>query len=141
MKVFGLSIPIVRGVPSELSLLAAALFGVLVWRLFRQRWLALGAFVTAGILPWLFVLGRTAITEAAAVPALLLLFLLAWQWAEENVRWHRALIAGVLLGLSRHRLLCHAGAAARSIAGERSSSLAARLIDVEVTNEFLELFS
>ena len=102
VKVFGLSTPIVRGVPSELSLLAAALFGVLVWRLFRQRWLALGALVTAGILPWLFVLGRTAITEAAAVPALLLLFLLAWQWAEENVRWHRALIAGVLLGLSAY---------------------------------------
>lgn len=102
VKLFGLSIPIVRGVPSALNLLAAAAQGVLVWRLFRQRWLALGAFVTAGLLPWLFILGRTAISEAAAVPVLLTLVLLTWRWAEANASWRRALLPGALLGLSAY---------------------------------------
>lgn len=102
VKLFGLSIPIVRGVPSGLNLLAAGLLGVLVWRLFRQRWLALGAFATAGLLPWLFILGRTAISEAAAVPVMLMLFLLAWWWADEKASWRRALLAGALLGLSAY---------------------------------------
>ena len=102
VKLFGLSVPIVRGVPSALNLLAAALLGVLVWRLFRLRWLVLGAFLTAGLLPWLFILGRTAISEAAAVPVMLTLFLLTWHWAEENASWRRALLAGALLGLSAY---------------------------------------
>src|SRR3982074_3231971 len=102
VKVFGLSIPIVRGVPSALNLLAAALLGVLVWQIFRQRWLALGALATAGLLPWLFVLGRTAISEAAAVPVLLTFFRLSWRWADENARWRRALLAGTVLGLSAY---------------------------------------
>src|ERR1700694_366271 len=102
VKLFGLSIPVVRGIPSGLNLLAAALLGVLVWRLFRHRWLALGAFATAGLLPWLFVLGRTAISEAAAVPVMVILFLLAWRWAHENASWRKALLAGALLGLSAY---------------------------------------
>jgi 4-amino-4-deoxy-L-arabinose transferase-like glycosyltransferase len=102
VKVFGLSIPIVRGVPSALNLLAAALLGVLVWQIFRQRWLALGAVATAGLLPWLFVLGRTAISEAAAVPVLLVVFLLMWRWADENANWRRALLAGALLGVAAY---------------------------------------
>jgi 4-amino-4-deoxy-L-arabinose transferase-like glycosyltransferase len=102
VKVFGLSIPIVRGVPSALNLLAAALQAILVWRIFRQRWLALGALATAGLLPWLFVLGRTAISEAAAVPVLLTFFLLIWRWADENASWRRGLLAGTVLGLSAY---------------------------------------
>jgi len=102
VKLFGLSVPIVRGVPSALMLFAAGLLGLLVWRLFLLRWLALATFATAGVLPWLFVLGRMAISEAAAVPACLVLFLLAWRWAEERASWGRALVAGGLLGLSAY---------------------------------------
>src|ERR1700730_10007652 len=86
---------------------------------------------------------RPPVAAVARTPALLTSFglVLEHQILRRQVGPRIARLFGVLLGLSRHRLLRHAGAAARSIAGERSGSLAARLIGVEGTHGFLALFS
>lgn len=64
-RLFGPSMALARAVPSTFSLAAAALIGVLGWQLARNRWLAIGAFLTAAVTPWLFTVGRNAFETAA----------------------------------------------------------------------------
>ncbi len=101
IRFFGVSVPVIRAVPSTLTLMTAALLAWLVWRLVAQRWLALGTFAIAGVLPWLVVLGRIAF-EVAAVPAALAGFLLVWRLADTRASLSFAAAAGLLLGFSAY---------------------------------------
>lgn len=101
MRLFGPGIVIVRSVPTTLSLLTAVLLGVLVWRTFRIRWLAWCSFFVAGVLPWLFGLGRIGL-EVSSLPPLLLLSLLLWWKADRESSLRAALLAGGVLGLATY---------------------------------------
>jgi 4-amino-4-deoxy-L-arabinose transferase-like glycosyltransferase len=99
MQLVGPSVGIVRMVPSLISLLTAIVLSWLVYQIFRNRWLGLAAFVVAGTLPWLFIIGRIGF-EVSALPAALALFLLAWWNADqERLRPRRQLLMAVLAGL------------------------------------------
>ena len=88
-----------RAVATTFSLLTAALLGLLVWRLFSIKWLAIGTFLVAAVTPWLFTVGRSAF-EPITLPLVLAAFLVVWQRADTSGDWRWGLLAGVALGLS-----------------------------------------
>lgn len=101
IRLFGPGIVVVRAVPTTLSLLAAVLLGVLVWRLFRIRWLAWISFFVAGVTPWLLGIGRIGF-EVSALPPLLLLALLLWWKASQELDLSAALLCGAVYGLTTY---------------------------------------
>lgn len=101
VKLFGPTITVIRAVPSALSLLTAALLAVLVWDLFRRRWLAIATFLVGAVVPWLFVVGRLGF-EVPAQPACLAAFLLFWRRAVDRRSFGYAAAGGVALGLSAY---------------------------------------
>jgi len=99
VRLFGPSVTIIRAVPTGLALLTAVVLGVIAWDLFRNRWLALGTFAVAALLPWLFSTGRLGF-EAPAQPAALSIFLLLWLRAQRRHSYRYAAGAGVALAIS-----------------------------------------
>src|SRR5215813_3367774 len=69
-KLAGPGVGQARAVATTFSLATAALLGVLIWRLFSARWLAVGTFLVASVTPWLFTFGRSAF-EPVSLPLVL----------------------------------------------------------------------
>ena len=91
---------VARGLSAVLVLSAVLLLGLLARRLTRSWTVATATVVLAGLMPWLFELGRLAI-EATMMPILVVLLLL---WLERVSRFRRygvldGVVAGGLLGL------------------------------------------
>ena len=99
VHLFGPSVAIIRAVPTGLALTTALVLGVIAWDLFRNRWLALGTFAVAALLPWLFATGRLGF-EAPAQPAALGIFLLLWLRAQRRHSYRYAAGAGLALAVS-----------------------------------------
>jgi 4-amino-4-deoxy-L-arabinose transferase-like glycosyltransferase len=98
-KVFGPGVIQARAVATTCSLLTAALLGLLVWRLFSTRWLAMGAFLVASVTPWLLTTGRSAF-EPITLPLVLAAFLVVWQRADSSGDWRWGIAGGAVLGLA-----------------------------------------
>lgn len=98
-----------RGVPSiaaarllsaAAGLLAAALLGLLAWRVARSKFAGAVVFVSALLTPWLFELSRL-VFEVALMPLAVALFLLLLYRASEKEDWSwlHAAALGASLGL------------------------------------------
>lgn len=98
-KLAGPGVGQARAVATTFSLATAALLGVLIWRLFSARWLAVGTFLVASVTPWLFTVGRSAF-EPVSLPLVLTAFLVAWHRADSTGSWRWGYVAGAVLGLS-----------------------------------------
>ena len=98
-KLAGPGVGQARAVATTLSLATAALLGVLIWRLFSARWLAVATFLVASLTPWLFTFGRSAF-EPVSLPLVLAAFLVAWHRAGSSGGWRWGYVAGAVLGLS-----------------------------------------
>jgi hypothetical protein len=103
-RVAGPGVVPARAVASTFALLTAILLGLLVQRLFRARWLALGTFAVVAVTPWLFTNGRLAY-EPVTLPAILAGFLLLWQMADHRGHAGLGFAAGLVLGLSVYAAL------------------------------------
>lgn len=99
VKLLGLTPSVVRGVSSTFALLAAAFLALVVTRLFRNRWLGLATFATAGFLPWFLIIGRIGF-EVTAITTCLALFLLLWHRADQGGGWVPAVWSGVVLSVT-----------------------------------------
>jgi 4-amino-4-deoxy-L-arabinose transferase-like glycosyltransferase len=99
-KLTGPSITAARLLSAVCGLSAAALLGLLSWRMTRRRMPVFVVFVSAMLTPWLFELSRL-VFEVALFPSVLALFLLAVHAAaaKEEWSWPRAATLGATLGL------------------------------------------
>ena len=99
-KLTGASIETARLLSAVCGLLAAALLGLLSWRMTRRPAAAIVVFVSACLTPWLFELSRL-VFEVALFPTALALFLLVLHAAslKEEWSWLRAAGLGATLGL------------------------------------------
>jgi hypothetical protein len=88
-----------RRTSAVLCWLAAAMLGLLAWRITRKRWVACAMFLLAALTPAVFEVGRL-IFEVALYPLVIAMFLLVVHAASQRARWNAGIVAALVITLA-----------------------------------------